>query len=107
MSGSRTAEPDAEAVAAAVRGVPEVLEVTAGFPAVATFLPGQRVDGVRITPSDIEVHVVAAYGVVLPDVANDVRVRLRPLAGDRTISVFIDDVRRPEQAAELPVAETR
>lgn len=63
---------------------------------VATYLPGRRVPGVRIDDLGIEVHVVARWGIPLPEVGEEVRSALQPLVGNRSVSVFIDDVETTE-----------
>ena len=70
----------AQAIAAAVRGVPGVAELSPGrFAEVATYGAGEKVRGVIVRPTaeglDIEVHVCARYGdsLVLDELATRVR----------------------------------
>jgi uncharacterized alkaline shock family protein YloU len=97
--------PDPEVLASLVGSVPAVVRLAGGIGQVATYLPGRRVSGVRITPSEVEVHVVARYGASLPDVGTAVRDAVRAVVGARTVSVFIEDVELSEadgQAAPPP-----
>jgi uncharacterized alkaline shock family protein YloU len=94
VNGDET-DADAEAVQAAVRSVSSVVDLVGGMAGVATFLPGRRVDGVRLTPGEVEIHIAAGYDVPLPAVAQQVRERVLPLVGRRAVSVYIDDVRQP------------
>jgi hypothetical protein len=91
-------DPDAELVQAAVSSVASVTGLVGGMGGVATFLPGRRVDGVRISETEVEIHIAAGLHVPLPAVADEVRTRVQPLVGSRSVSVFIDDVREPSTA---------
>lgn len=62
---------------------------------VATYLPGRKISGVRVRDDEVEVHVVARWSTLLPDVAEEVRALVTPLAGGLPVSVFIDDVDAP------------
>ena len=96
-NGTRPAQPDADAVAAATLGCPGVVAMSGGVAGeVATYLPGRRVSGVRIGATTVSVHVVADYGLVLADLADAVRRAVAPLAAGRQVTVAIDDLRLPE-----------
>ena len=103
---------DAERVAQAVERVPTVARLSAGSMGaeVATYLPGRRVRGVRVDGGTVEVHVVARWPAVLPEVGDAVRSAAAPLVGGRAIEVVIDDLEVPgedeptEPVAELPPA---
>jgi len=83
----------AEAVAAAASAVPGVARLSGGKAGqVATYLPGRRVSGVRITSDSVEVHLVARWVASLPQLAEDIRAALDPLVGGRAVSVFVEDV---------------
>lgn len=85
--------PDADTVAAAVLGCRGVVGLSGGtFGEVATYLPGRRVAGVRYTPQGLEVHVVAAWGDPLPEIADRVRGLLRLLVVDLPVDVVVDDI---------------
>jgi hypothetical protein len=70
---------------------------------VATYLPGRRVPGVRLTDARIEVHVVARWGVRVPDVAADVRGALQPIAPGYSVDVHVDDVEVPGEHDDFEI----
>jgi len=83
----------ADAVAAVVRSQPGVARLSGGKNGeVATYLPGRRVSGVRITDAAVEIHLVARWVPSLPDLADDLRAAIAPMAGNRLVGVFIEDV---------------
>ncbi|MBA3266105.1 MAG: Asp23/Gls24 family envelope stress response protein [Nocardioidaceae bacterium] len=86
-----------EGLAAAVQSCAGVASLSGGtFGEVATYLPGRRVRGVRLTDETVEVHIVAFWGPPLPPVAAQIRVAAAPFAGSRTIDVYIDDLLLPD-----------
>jgi uncharacterized alkaline shock family protein YloU len=96
-------EPDAEAVAAAAAACEGVHALTRGSDVVeiATYLPGRRVLGVRVSPGRAEVHIVARYGVNVVEVADRVRAAvLAAVKGDTgpspQVDVYVEDVQAPE-----------
>ena len=96
--GSVTA---ADVVAAAVLACPGVAGLhSGGLRQVATYLPGRRVEGVRIDPDRLEVGVVAAFGVPVPALAQRIREALAPLAAGRMIDLYMGDVQLPQDALE-------
>jgi hypothetical protein len=87
---------DADAVAERAAGCRSVARLSGGpFGEVATYLPGRRVAGVRMADGQIEVHVVACWGVRVPDLAAEVRAAVGPIAGGLPIAVHVDDVDVP------------
>lgn len=93
------AEVDVDAVAAVVEALPAVSSLSGGrFGEVATYLPGRRVQGVRLRPGAVEVHVVARSGLPLPAVAGAVRGAVLPLAAGRAVDVHMDDIEVPVSA---------
>lgn len=85
----------ADAVAAAVRAVPGVADLHTGtFGEVATYLPGRRVNGVRLRPEVTEVHVVLTWGVPVLAAADAVRGAVSPLVATR-VDVTVEDVVDP------------
>lgn len=103
-SGSGAVAEEAEAVAAAVLGCPAVASLHGGgFRGIATFLPGRRVDGVRLTEDRVEVGVVAVYGAPLIAMVEQVRAAVAPLVGGRRVDVHVHDLQLPgEQQLALP-----
>jgi hypothetical protein len=103
----RRPEPDARAVAAAARGCVGVLDLAGGAPVkVATYLPGERVLGVRVGPGWAEVHLVGEYGVNLAETAVRVREAVqraaRDPAGDVAVDIVFEDVLKCE---EVPASQ--
>ncbi|CAN5290919.1 hypothetical protein BH20ACT22_BH20ACT22_00420 [soil metagenome] len=100
---------DAEVIATVVAACPSVARLYPGRVAeVATYLPGRRVEGVRLAEDQLEVHVVAAWDVPLPHVADEVRGAAAPVAGGLPVAVYIDDVDIPPAllGADEPPEET-
>ena len=90
---------DVDAVAAATQALPVVTSLSGGrFGEVATYLPGRRVQGVRVRGENVEVHVVAGPGVPLPVVGATVRGAVLPLAGGRAVDGHVDDIEVPVSA---------
>lgn len=90
-------------IAAAVQAHPGVAGLHAGpYGVVASYLPGRRVDGVRIAAdgSAIELAVVVAFGQPIPAVAQQLRTTVRELAGDVRVDVMIVDLEQPQPNLE-------
>ena len=96
--------PDVEAIAAAVRAAPAVAALdTGGLRMVVTLLPGHRVDGVQVTDERVTVSVVAARGVPLTALTDQIRARVAPLAGGRPVDVHVADLQvAGEEQPALP-----
>ena len=87
---------DVEVVATVVAACPSVARLYGGRASeVATYLPGRRVEGVKLGEEQLEVHVVAAWDVPLPQVADEVRGAATPVGGGLPVDVYIDDVDIP------------
>lgn len=87
---------DPDLVASTTLGCPSVAALAGGSVGeVATYLPGRRIVGIRITEDELEVHVQARRGAVLPEVGREVRGALRSVAEGRSVAVYIDDVETP------------
>jgi hypothetical protein len=95
-------ESDLDLVATAVLATPSVVDLAASFGGAATYLPGRRINGVRMTPDELEIHIVASYGVNLPNVAAEVRARVQGIVGSRRVSVYIEDVALPQPELVRP-----
>ena len=104
-TGSNAAGAEADAIAAAVLTCPAVVALHGGpLGGLTTFLPGRRVEGVRIGDDRVQVGVVAAYGLPVGLVADQVRTTVVPLAG-RQVDVHVADLLLPEeQPRALPAA---
>jgi hypothetical protein len=84
---------DLDGVVAAAAGCPAVAGLSTGtFGEVATYLPGRRVGGIRITDTDVEIHVVARHGQPLPQVTAQIAAATGPLIGARRLTVVVDDL---------------
>ena len=94
----------ADRVAAAVLGVPGVARLHTGvFGEVATYLPGRRVDGVRLRPDRAEVHLVLAWGAPVEPTAAAVRQVAAAIAGtvvDVSVQDVADPVRGPSELGD-------
>jgi hypothetical protein len=100
----------ADRIATTVTRCPDVAGLTQnpGIP-VATYLPGRTVSGVAVRPGEIEICVVARYGLPLPLVAEQVRRAVEPLVPGRVVDVVIGDITRPrahQEAAAAPPGAT-
>jgi hypothetical protein len=106
VGGASAATPvEADDVAAAVLACPSVVGLHGGGPrAVATLLPGRRVDGVRFTDDAIEISVAGLLGVPIGVVATEIRGALAGLAQGRTVHVHIADVRERDEPPQNPAS---
>ncbi len=93
----------ADRIVGAVTRCPAVagLTETPGIP-VATYLAGRTVSGVAVRAGEVEVCVVARYGLPLPEVAAQVRQAVAPLVPDRVVHVVIGDIAVAEAEQERP-----
>lgn len=98
VADAEQVEP-ADAVAAAVRAVPGVLDLHGGLLSeVATYLPGRMVRGVRLREPGAEVHVVLAWGAPLEETTAAVRAVAAEVVG-LPVDVWVQDVREPEASS--------
>jgi hypothetical protein len=100
----------ADAIAAAVRAHPAVADLDGGpFGAIASYLPGRRVVGVRVgEPGEpVEVSVVARLGTPLPQLATDLRRLITAVTGSRVIDLTINDVITGDPSPAPPPASPR
>ncbi|GAA2367595.1 hypothetical protein Cme02nite_28650 [Catellatospora methionotrophica] len=101
MSVSASAPPpvvdgvDVEAVAAATRACRGVEKLLVGLPEVATYLPGRRVPGVRVSDTTVEVQLRAAWAIPAYEVGAAVQAAVAPLAGGRAVDVRIAELGDP------------
>ncbi|WP_326644013.1 hypothetical protein [Streptosporangium sp. NBC_01755] len=80
----------AHGIADAVRRCPDVVDLSGGpFGTVATYLPGERISGVALHEDGIEVSVVVKLGRPLPEIADEIRAAVVPMADDRPVNVHI------------------
>jgi hypothetical protein len=93
-------DPDrlAEQVAAAVTAHPAVAGLHGGmFGAVATYLPGRRLVGVRIGDGTepVEVAVVLRLDRPIPDVVRALRRQVSTMCGGAAVDITVGDVALP------------
>jgi hypothetical protein len=96
--------PDPDAIAAAVATCPSVAGLSGGIAGeIATYLPGRRVSGIRLSEGAVEVHVVARYGVPLAAIDREVRGAVNAAApGPLAVTVVLADVEDPFAPQEEP-----
>lgn len=93
----------AEQVAATALAVPGVARLHAGaFGEAGTYLPGRRIDGVRLRDNGVEVHIVTAWEANVLETADAVRAAVGGLpglrdAGPQPVDVVVQDVAAPEE----------
>jgi len=88
---------DVDAMARSVEACPAVASLSSGPAGLAvSYLPGKRVEGVRVTDEVVEVHVVARWGVTVQLVDREVRHAVARMTGGRRLDVVIEDVDVPE-----------
>jgi len=82
----------ADAVAALVLAIPGVAGLHPGrFGEVATYLPGRRVTGVKLSDDRVEVHVVVEFDAPIRAVASQIQT-LVGAAVPAPVEVFIEDL---------------
>lgn len=84
---------DVDAIAAATLACPAVAGLHEGGAwAVATYLPGRRVVGVRVEDRRVLVSIVLAAGSSVRSLEAQVRSALAPHVGGRQVDVHVADV---------------
>jgi hypothetical protein len=106
--GSRDAADElARRVAELVAAHPAVVRLDGGiFGAVAHYLPGRRLVGVRVDEhgGPVEVAVVLSLAAPIPEVVAQLRARVAVVAGGRPVDVTVSDVVAPGSDTAGPVA---
>lgn len=94
---SRAVRPvDPDALAAAALSCPDVAGMgTGALGEIATYLPGRRIRGLRLTADGVEVHVVGVYGPSIAQIVEQVTAALTPLVAGQPLSVYVDDLADP------------
>ena len=93
----------ADQVAAAVLTVRGVTGLHGGmFGETATYLPGRRVPGVRLTENVTDIHLTLAYGAPVFTTAHQVRTAVAALVPG-PVNVTVEDVAPP---TDTPTATT-
>lgn len=84
----------ADAIAAAVTAVEGVADLHSGmFGEAATYLPGRRVAGIRLSDDETEIHISLLFGFPVRATAEAVRDAVAPLVAG-SIHVTVEDVVR-------------
>jgi hypothetical protein len=84
-------EIDADRIAVAVQASRLIAGLDSGrYGEIATYLPGRRVDGVRIRPESVTIGVVGRYPATAIDIDACVRAAVGPL--DQPLHVRINDL---------------
>jgi len=97
VGGVDLAEGDPAGLARLVLSCPAVVAMHAGVVGeAATYLPGARVTGLRVSPARVEVHVVVRWPVPADEVAAQVWAVTAQVVGGRRVDVMIGDVLLPE-----------
>jgi len=82
----------ADEVAALVLAVPGVTQLHPGrFGEVATYLPGRRVTGVKLTDDRVEVHVVVTYNAPIRALAQQIHAAVAAVV-TVPVQVFVEDL---------------
>lgn len=85
-----------DAVATAILTCSAVASLSAtGWSPVATYLPGRRVDGVRLVDGRVQVAVIAAFGATVPELVGQVRTAVASVVGVGPVDVTVVDVQTP------------
>ncbi|ASU86444.1 hypothetical protein CDO52_25960 [Nocardiopsis gilva YIM 90087] len=83
----------AREIANRVRGLSEVVDLSAGaFRTTATFTPGDRIEGVSVRENAVAIGVVLRCGRPIPEVAEEIRALVAPMAPGRRVDVSVEDV---------------
>jgi hypothetical protein len=94
-------EVDVDVVHDTVLACPGIAGVGSTLPgALATYLPGRRVTGIRVNPDSIELEVCTRWNASAAQVGAALQAALKKQAAGRRIDVTIVDI-------ELPESETR
>lgn len=101
----------ASSISNAVLGLPGVAALSAGeYGRFGTFGAGRYVPGVRVDDTQINVHIVAQFGIPLHTTASEIGNVLQPWLNGRTFQVAVDDILLPGEELlldeELEVAPT-
>jgi hypothetical protein len=103
VNSGRSPVLDADLIAAATRACPLVADLHSGaYGEVATYLPGRRVPGVRITPVAVEIHVVGHLAPSMSWIAAQIRDAVKDRVGGLPVDVTIEDVVVPGAVPARP-----
>lgn len=97
----------AERIAAVVLASPLVVGLHGGrFGEAATYLPGRQVRGVRVTPTEVFIHLVALYPTPVAAVDQAVRAAVHQHLAGLPLTVTVEDYAHYTAAPLEPAATT-
>lgn len=92
-------EPDVDLLAALVLDVEGVSSLHAGvLGEVGTYLPGRRVNGIRLREPGCDIHVVLDWGVRVKGTTDRIRAAVRPLVAG-PVDITVEDISAPTVAS--------
>ena len=68
---------------------------------LATYLPGRRVPGIRVTPELVELEICAAWGSPAKLIASQIWEALATVVPDRPVEILITDIAPPVIASGI------
>jgi hypothetical protein len=87
---------DVDDIYAAVLGCPGVAGLGTGMIGeLATYLPGRRVPGIRVTPELVQLEVCAIWGPSARQIGDQIWAALASVVTDRPIEIVITDISPP------------
>jgi hypothetical protein len=87
---------DVDDIEAAVLGCSGVAGLGSGIIGeLATYLPGRRIPGIRITEERVELEICAAWGVPAKLIAGQIWSALGSVVTDRPVEIVVTDVAEP------------
>lgn len=93
----------ADTVAGVVRAVPGVADLHTGmFGEVATYLPGRRVNGVRVADGHADVHITIAPQAPVRETAAAVRAAVAAAFPGLLVDVTVEDIASGPRTAAQP-----
>ncbi len=97
LGGPSGTEVDPGEVARAVLSCTDVVAMHGGLAGeAASYLPGQRIKGVRVLPDRVEVHVVVRWPVTAEQVAGQIRSATAHAVRGQQVDVVLGDVQLPD-----------
>ncbi len=89
-------------IAAAVRACPAVAALHGGrFGQATTYLPGRRVAGVTVSPTEVVVGVVGRYPATVTEIADQVRAAVGLSVPGVAVTVTIEDLALPGEPVQI------
>ena len=72
----------------------------------AAYLPGERIEGLRLRDDRLEVHVVMRWGSTVDDVERQVLAAAGTGWDPKKVDLVIDDIALPDAASTTPAKKT-